>query len=194
MSTAASPYLARLREKNQQIGLKDELTKPTKPAQGTFVSFVSSPKGQENQFFSVDATDNDPRSGALTPDDLAIAHALMRRWGEDDPGIRCEWMNGLRADPARLEGMREMALAAGVARYEMPPAPTTPATDSEPSPKAFCVRCRHWTPDTINPQGGIGRCLIDAPRAGNPDPAGRGRMTGRKSIAINSRRHLHADT
>ncbi len=106
--------------------------------------------------------DPDPH---LSPDDLAIAHALLTHWQEDDPDTRREWLDGLARDPARLEGMRQMALAAGVARYETPaPAPTP---DPEP-PKAFCARCRHWTPDTINPPGGRGRCLCDAPASHRP--------------------------
>lgn len=106
-------------------------------------------------------------AGALTPDDLAIAHALLRHWQEDDLTTGNEWLDGLARDPERLAGMRQMALAAGVARYAPAPAPTT-EPEAEPRPMAVCARCRHWTPDTINPPGGLGRCLIDAPASRRP--------------------------
>ena len=35
---------------------------------------------------------------------------------------------------------------------------------------AVCCQCRYWTPDTINPKGGLGRCQAQAPasrRAGS---------------------------
>ncbi|AFL73572.1 hypothetical protein [Thiocystis violascens] len=104
---------------------------------------------------------------ALSPDDLAVAHALLRHWQEDDLTTGNDWLDGLARDPARLEGMRQMALAAGVARYEPAPAPTTEPED-EPRPMAVCARCRHWTPDTINPKGGLGQCLIAAPASRRP--------------------------
>ncbi|NVZ11723.1 AAA family ATPase [Allochromatium humboldtianum] len=33
---------------------------------------------------------------------------------------------------------------------------------------AVCARCAHWTPDPVNPSGGIGRCQIDAPASRKP--------------------------
>lgn len=72
------------------------------------------------------APEADPAPGpALSPDDLAVAHALLRHWGEEDLTTGNEWLAGLVRDPARLEGMRQTALAAGVARYAPAPAPTT---------------------------------------------------------------------
>lgn len=107
----------------------------------------------------------DPAPGApLHPDDLAIAYALLRHWQEDDTATGLEWIDGMARDPDRLEQMRQMALAAGVARYETPPEPIA-VLDPDPSPQAICARCRHWQADRINPPGGLGRCLIDAPRS-----------------------------
>jgi hypothetical protein len=42
---------------------------------------------------------------------------------------------------------------------------TEPDTDTDTGikAKAVCSRCRHWTPDRINPAGGLGRCTIAAP-------------------------------
>jgi hypothetical protein len=38
-----------------------------------------------------------------------------------------------------------------------------------------CAACRNWAPNPINPRGGLGRCLADAPasrRAGSLWPTG----------------------
>lgn len=40
---------------------------------------------------------------------------------------------------------------------------TEPDSGIEATAKAVCSRCRHWTPDRINPAGGLGRCAIEAP-------------------------------
>lgn len=107
-----------------------------------------------------------PPRQTLSTDNLAIARALLRYWGEDDPEIIRDWLAGL-ADPERLEQMREMAVQVGVARYEPIPEPVT-EPEIDPRPKAVCACCTRWTPDTINPPGGRGRCLIDAPASRKP--------------------------
>ncbi|NVZ07683.1 hypothetical protein HW932_00225 [Allochromatium humboldtianum] len=51
----------------------------------------------------------------------------------------------------------------GRERFDWPTAETQPDTG-----KAVCARCAHWTPDRINPSGGLGRCTIAAPASKRP--------------------------
>ena len=46
---------------------------------------------------------------ALAPADLALAQAVLKAWGEDDPVMIEEWMDGLAREPARLQQMRDLA-------------------------------------------------------------------------------------
>jgi hypothetical protein len=52
---------------------------------------------------------------ALAPADLALAQAVLHAWGEDDPVMIAEWMDGLVRDPGRLRQMRVQAVALGLA-------------------------------------------------------------------------------
>jgi hypothetical protein len=46
---------------------------------------------------------------ALAPADLALAQAVLNAWGEDDPVMIEEWLDGLAREPARLQQMRDLA-------------------------------------------------------------------------------------
>lgn len=101
----------------------------------------------------------------LHPDDLAIAQAYLRHIGETDDSLIREYLDGLARDHGRLRLLYAEAVRIGIATYDPEPeAIATPATG------AVCARCRHWTPNPINPTGGLGRCRANAPasrRAGS---------------------------
>lgn len=105
----------------------------------------------------------EPEGGALDPLSAAIVGAWLDAIGETDPTVRAEILNRAAAEPEALALYLRLALAAGVATDAPPPdAPTDPA------PGASCGRCRHFQPDPINPPGGLGRCLSDAPASRAP--------------------------
>lgn len=103
-----------------------------------------------------------PPAAALEGESLAIAYAVLRAWGEDDTESCMEWLDSLARDPVLLEQMEEQAVALGVARWEDAPTPAPTAPAEIPRQMAVCARCAHWTPDRINPQGGLGHCRIEA--------------------------------
>ncbi len=108
----------------------------------------------------------EPAAGAaLHPDDLALAYAYLRHIGETDIGIEQEWLDGLARDPERLKQMHAEVVRLGIATYDPAP-PAQPIEDA--SRVAVCGRCEHWTPSSVNPKGGLGRCREDAPASRRP--------------------------
>jgi hypothetical protein len=103
----------------------------------------------------------DPEGGALDPHDEAIVGAWLDAIGETDPTTRSEILHRAATEPDALA--LYCRLAAGVATRE-PPEPEPQATDHG----ASCGRCGHFEPDSINPKGGLGRCLSDAPASREP--------------------------
>ena len=106
----------------------------------------------------------------IAPASLAVIHAWLDHIGEDDVQTRREFVEGLARDPEQLRLRIEDAIAAGLAEWDRPQVETEVST----APKAVCASCRHWTPDRINPAGGLGRCTIAAPaskRAGSLWPS-----------------------
>lgn len=100
---------------------------------------------------TVEPEEDQSVGGTLTGLDLEAAYALLRHWDEIDLATAQEWLDGLARDPARLQQMRETAVRLGLACWEEPPL------------QAACVRCANFQRDRINPAGGLGRCLVDAP-------------------------------
>ena len=84
------------------------------------------------------------------------------------PNASCHytWPAGIDA-PHRcvgyLPGPDDPDKRPGRERFDWPTAETQPDTG-----KAVCARCAHWTPDRINPSGGLGRCTIAAPASRRP--------------------------
>ncbi len=102
----------------------------------------------------------EPAAGAvLHPDDMTLAHAYLRHVGETDTRAGQEWIDGLAADPERLRQMYAEAVRLGIATFD--PAPENPI--EAPATGAVCARCAAFEPSRINPSGGMGRCLTDAP-------------------------------
>lgn len=62
-----------------------------------------------------------------------------------------------------LPGPDDLDKRPGRERFDWPTAETQPDTA-----KAVCARCAHWTPDRINPPGGLGRCTVAAPASKRP--------------------------
>ncbi|WP_295402569.1 hypothetical protein [uncultured Thiocystis sp.] len=114
---------------------------------------------------TVEVEPDPPPAPPLSGEDRKIADALLRHWQEDEPIAVTEWLEGLARDPERLRQMHEQALALGLARWE-----DMPATEQAEIPRqmAVCARCRHFEPDPINPIGGMGKCLADAPASHKP--------------------------
>lgn len=104
-----------------------------------------------------------PEGGSLDPLSAAIVGAWLDAIGETDPTIRAEILDRAAAEPEALALYLRLALAAGVATD----APPTDAP-TEPAPGASCGRSRHFQPDPINPPGGLGRCLSNAPASRDP--------------------------
>jgi hypothetical protein len=100
---------------------------------------------------------------SLSPSALEIVYRYLRHIGETDLQAGQEFIDACTRDPAQLRGLYEDVVKMGLADW--PDAETEQATDTgiEATAKAVCSRCTHWTPDRINPAGGIGRCAIVAP-------------------------------
>ncbi len=102
----------------------------------------------------------EPAAGAaLHPADQSIAYALLRHWNETDMEVGEQWIAGLARDPERLRQMYAEAVRLGIATLDPPPEQPieTRATG------AVCARCDAFEPSPVNPEGGMGRCLTDAP-------------------------------
>ncbi|ADC62635.1 hypothetical protein [Allochromatium vinosum] len=67
-----------------------------------------------------------------------------------------------------LPGPDDLDKRPGRERFDWPTAETEPDTGIETTAKAVCARCAHWTPDRINPPGGLGHCTIAAPASKRP--------------------------
>ncbi|WP_296695405.1 hypothetical protein [Thiocapsa sp. UBA6158] len=104
-----------------------------------------------------------PPGPALHPDDMALAFALLRHWGETDTAIGQEWIDGLARDPERRRQMYAEAVRLGLATFDPEPEAIATATVAAPATGAVCARCGQWSPNPTNPTGGLGRCLTDAP-------------------------------
>jgi len=104
----------------------------------------------------------------IAPTTLAVIHAWLDHIGEDDAQTRREFVEGLERDPEPLRLCIEDAIAAGLAEWDRPQVETDEPTEVSTTPKAVCSRCAHWTPDRINPPGGLGRCTIAAPASKRP--------------------------
>lgn len=100
---------------------------------------------------------------SLHPDDIALAFALLRHWGETDTAIGQEWIDGLARDPERRRQMYTHAVRLGIATYDPEPETIATATVATSATGAVCARCGHWAPSPINPTGGLGRCRANAP-------------------------------
>lgn len=98
----------------------------------------------------------------LSPDALEVVYCWLRHIGETDLQAGTEFIDGLARDPEQLRACFEDVVRLGLADW---PDDQATATDTgiEGTAKAICSRCTHWTPDRINPAGGIGRCTIEAP-------------------------------
>ncbi|RKT46810.1 hypothetical protein [Thiocapsa rosea] len=111
----------------------------------------------------------EPAPGAaLRPDDMALAYALLRQWGETDTGIGQEWIDGLAAKPERLKQIYAEAVRLGIATYDPAPEAIATATVATSATGAVCARCGHWAPSPINPEGGMGQCLTASPTSRRP--------------------------
>ncbi|MCK7581550.1 MAG: hypothetical protein MZV65_41935 [Chromatiales bacterium] len=99
---------------------------------------------------------------SLSPDALEIAYAYLRAVGETDLEAGQEFITACARDPEQLRGLYADVVRMGLADWPDDQA-TEPDTGIEATAKAICSRCRYWTPDRINPPGGIGRCTIAAP-------------------------------
>ncbi|MCK7578900.1 MAG: hypothetical protein MZV65_26360 [Chromatiales bacterium] len=104
----------------------------------------------------------------IAPATLAVIHAWLDHIGEDDAQTRREFVEGLARDPEQLRLCIEDAIAAGLAEWDRPQVETDEPTEVSSASKAVCSRCAHWTPDRINPAGGLGRCTIAAPASKRP--------------------------
>lgn len=98
----------------------------------------------------------------LSPDALEIAYAYLRAIGETDLQAGQEFIEAVARDPEQLRGLYEDMVKMGLADWPDDQA-TEPDSSIETTAKAVCARCAHWTPDRINPPGGLGRCAVAAP-------------------------------
>ncbi len=135
------------------------------PAAGDPFSLSRTPRGTLAEIEAdypgalVEPEPEPPIGPALHPDDLGLAHAYLRHIGETDLATGQEWIDGLARDPERLRQMYAEAVRLGIATFD--PAPEQPV---EVRPHgAVCARCAAFEPSPINPKGGMGRCLTDAP-------------------------------
>ena len=103
----------------------------------------------------------------LSPDALEIASAYLRAVGETDLQAGQAFIEAVARDPEQLRGLYEDVVKMGLADWPDDQA-TEPDTGIETTAKAVCARCAHWTPDRINPPGGLGRCAIAAPASKRP--------------------------
>lgn len=105
----------------------------------------------------------------LAPDALAVADAYLDKIGETDAEARREYLEELARHPERLPGLFERAVALGVARWPEEGEEAAEASEGD-SERPTCASCSHYQRNTVNPAGGLGRCLADAPasrRAGS---------------------------
>ncbi|MCK7581694.1 MAG: hypothetical protein MZV65_42820 [Chromatiales bacterium] len=104
---------------------------------------------------------------SLSPDALEIAYAYLRAVGETDPQSGQDFIEAVARDPEQLAALYADVVRMGLADWPDDQA-TEPDSGIKATAKAVCARCRHWTPDRINPPGGLGRCTIAAPASKRP--------------------------
>ena len=104
-----------------------------------------------------------PPAPSLSGENLQLAYAVLRAWQEDDTATGLEWIDGLARDPVMLEQMHGQAQRLGLAAPAPAPEPTPSAQPETPRPTATCARCRRFERNPVNPSGGFGKCLADAP-------------------------------
>lgn len=104
---------------------------------------------------------------SLSPDALEIAYAYLRAIGETDLAAGQAFIEAVARDPEQLRGLYEDMVKMGLADWPDDQA-TEPDSGIETTAKAVCARCAHWTPDRINPPGGLGHCTIAAPASKRP--------------------------
>ena len=99
----------------------------------------------------------------LSPDALEVAYAYLRHIGETDLDAGQQFIEAVARDPEQLRGLYADVVKMGLADW--PDDQADQATDIEDAtaPKAVCARCGHWRADSVNPSGGLGRCLTGAP-------------------------------
>ena len=98
----------------------------------------------------------------LAPDALEVVYAYLRHIGETDLQAGQEFIESVARDPEQLRGLYADVVKMGLADWPDDQA-TEPDTGIQATAKAVCSRCTHWTPDRINPAGGLGRCAVAAP-------------------------------
>ncbi|MBK1656508.1 hypothetical protein [Allochromatium vinosum] len=104
---------------------------------------------------------------SLPPDVLEVVYAYLRAVGETDLAAGQAFIEAVARDPEQLRGLYEDVVKMGLADWPDDQA-TEPDSGIETTAKAVCARCAHWTPDCINPPGGLGRCTIAAPASKRP--------------------------
>ena len=100
---------------------------------------------------------------ALSPGALEVVYAYLRHIGEQDLEAGQQFIESVARDPEQLRGLYADVVKMGLADW--PDDQADQATDIEDAtaPKAVCARCGHWRADSVNPSGGLGRCLTGAP-------------------------------
>lgn len=94
--------------------------------------------------------------------DKAAVTAWLDAIGETDPAARAQYLAICARDPRALAWtLAELAtMPASVPQVEAPATTRAPPTAT---PEVACCTCQHFERDTINPRGGLGRCLVDSP-------------------------------
>ncbi|NKN34101.1 hypothetical protein [Marichromatium bheemlicum] len=86
----------------------------------------------------------------------AAGNAYLDAIGETDPAARAEWLSSMRRPTGFSAGLASILKAAG-------------GGEPEPEPEGVtCCTCHHYQRNRLNPAGGLGRCLVDAPASGGP--------------------------
>ncbi|WP_043795520.1 hypothetical protein [Allochromatium vinosum] len=104
---------------------------------------------------------------SLPPDVLEVVYAYLRAVGETDLAAGQAFIEAVARDPEQLRGLYEDVVKMGLADWPDDQA-TEPDSGIEITAQAVCARCAHWTPDRINPPGGLGHCTIAAPASKRP--------------------------
>ncbi|MBK1653357.1 hypothetical protein CKO29_01385 [Allochromatium vinosum] len=101
---------------------------------------------------------------SLPPDVLEVVYAYLRAVGETDLQAGQEFIEAVARNPEQLRGLYADVVKLGLADWPDAETKGIDLVDNfSGTAKAVCSHCAHWTPDRINPAGGIGRCTIAAP-------------------------------
>ncbi|NVZ11735.1 hypothetical protein HW932_21030 [Allochromatium humboldtianum] len=82
--------------------------------------------------------------------------------GETDPVCIREFLEVLEGDLEQRRFFFAEAVALGLAIWETGQESVL-EVEAPGQPKVACARCVHWIPNKLNPEGGLGRCLAEAP-------------------------------